>query len=110
MIKGLNERVCLRFGAPKGFLSDNGTEFKNAPLETFLKERSVHHTFTPPYHSQANPVERVNRMVKTMILSYAEENHQSRDEKLNELTFAYNTVEHYSTKRSPAILMYGRQH
>ena len=87
------------------FLSDKGTEFKNAPLEAFLEERNVHHTFTPPYHPQANPVERVNRTVKTMILSYAQENHRSWDGKLNELAFAYNTAEHRSTKRSPAMLI-----
>ena len=108
LIKGLNERVCLRFGVPEVFLSDDETEFKNAPLKAFLKEKSVHHTFTPPYHTQANPVERVNRTVKTMIMSYAEENHRSWDDKLNELAFAYNTAEHSSTKRSPAMLMYGR--
>ena len=73
VIKGLNERVCLQFGIPKVFLSDNGTEFKNALLEAFLKERSVHHTFTPPYHPHANLVERVNGTVKTMITTIAED-------------------------------------
>ena len=109
VIKGLNERVWLRFGVPDVFLSDNETEFKNAALEAFLKERSVHYTFTPPYHPQANPVERVNRTVKTMTMCYAEENHRSCDEKLNKLAFAYNMAEHSSMKRSPAMLMYGQQ-
>ena len=45
----------------------------------------------------------------TMIMSYAEEFYRSWDQKLNELAFAYNTAEHSSTKRSPAMLMYGRQ-
>ena len=91
------------------FLSDNGTESKIAPLEAFLKVRNVHLTFTLRYYPQANPVEHVNRTVKTMVMSYAEENHRSWDEKLNELAFAYNTARHSSTKRSPAMLIYGRQ-
>ena len=109
VIKGLNERFCVRFGVPEVVLSDNGTEFKNAILDTFSKERAVHHTYMPPYHPQANPLERVNRTVKTMIMSYAEENHRSWVENLSELTFAYNTAEHSSTKRSPAMLSFGRQ-
>ena len=109
VIEGLNERVSLRFGVPVVFLSDNGTEFKNAPSETFLDERSVHYTFTPPYHLQAYLVERVNRTVMTMIMTYAEEKCRPWDEKLNELAFAYNTAEHSSTKKSPVLLNYGRQ-
>ena len=74
--KKLNERVFLRFGLPETFHTDNGTEFKNRMLDKFLEERGVAHTTIPPYHAQANPVERVNRTMKTMIMSYLEDNHR----------------------------------
>ena len=105
----LNQKVILRFGCPEVFLSDNGTEFKNRVVEDFLEERGVHHTHTPTYHPQANPVERANRTLKTMVASYLKERHNTWDEKLPELLFAMNTAVQSSTGVSPAMMLYGRQ-
>ena len=105
----LNQKIFLRFGCPEVFLSDNGTEFKNRVVEDFLRERGVYHTHTPTYHPQANPVERANRTLKTMVASYLKERHTTWDEKLPELLFAMNTAVHSSTGVSPAMMLYGRQ-
>ena len=67
------------------------------------------HTIIPPYHAQANPVERVNRTMKTMITSYLENNHRDWDLYVLELTYAYNTAVQESTGLSPAFLNLGRQ-
>ena len=69
----------------------------------------MHHTNTPTYHPQANPVEHANRTLKTMVASYLKERHTTWDEKLLELLFAMNTAVHSSTGISPAMLLYGRQ-
>ena len=61
--KELSERVFLRFGLPEVLHLDNGIEFKNKALDEFPEERGVTHTTIPPYHAQANPVERVNRTI-----------------------------------------------
>ena len=106
--KELSERVFLRFGLPEVFHSDNGTEFKNKALDKFLEEREVVHTTIPPYQEQANPVERVNRTIKTMITSYLESNHRDWDLYVPELTYAYNTAVQESTGWSPAFLNFGR--
>ena len=105
----LDRKVFHRFGCPEVFLSDSGTEFKNRAVEDFSKERSVHHTNTPTYHPQANPVERANRTLRTMVASDLKERHTTWDEKLPELLFAINKAVHSSTGISPAILLYGRQ-
>ena len=65
ILKEFKERVVLRFGTPEVFLSDNGTEFKNKAVDEYLAGIGVHHSTTPPYLPQANPVERVYR---TLIL------------------------------------------
>ena len=90
--KEINERVFLRFGRPETFHSDNGTEFKNKVLDKFPEERGVTHTTIPPYHAQANPMKRVNRTMKTMIMSYLENNHQDWDLHVPKLTYANNTA------------------
>ena len=107
--KGLSERVFLRFCLPEDFHSNNGTEFNNKALDNFLKERGVTHTTIPPYHAQANPVEPVNHMMKTMIISYLENNHRDWDLYVPELTYAYNTAVQESTGWNPAFLNFGRQ-
>ena len=109
VIAELNRKIFLRYGCPEVFLSDNGTEFNNHVVEGFLRERGVHHTHTHPYHPQANPVERANRTLKTMVASYLKERHSTWDEKLPDLLFALNTAEQSSTGVSSAILLYGRQ-
>ena len=109
MVGELNQKIFLRFGCPEVFLSDNGREFKNRIVEDLLRERGVHHTHTPTYHPQANPVERANRTLKTMVASYLKERRTTWDEKLPELLFAMNTAVHSSTGISPAMMLYGRQ-
>ena len=76
-------------------------------LDKFLEERGVTHTTIPPYHAQANPVERVNRTKKTM--SYLENSHRDWDLQIPELRYAYNTAVQESTGWSPAFLNFGRQ-
>src|SRR5204862_68239 len=64
---------------------------------------------TAPYSPQGNPVERANRVVKTMISQFVKENHRSWDLWLSEFQFAINTAVHDSTGYTPAILSLGRE-
>ena len=109
VVGGLNRNVFLRFGCPEVFLSDHGTEFNNRVVEDFLRERGVHHTNISTYPPQANPVERANHTLKTMIAPYFKEQHTTWDEELPELLFAMNTAVYSSTGVSPAMSLYGRQ-
>lgn len=56
-----------------------------------------------------NPVERTNRVIKTMISQYVGKNHRSWDKHLPALQFAYNTAHQDSTGYSPAYLNFGRE-
>ena len=63
---------------------------------------------TPPYHPQANPVERSNRTLKTMIATFVGDEHKNWDQHIHELRHALNTAVQSSTKVTPAFLNYGR--
>ncbi|XP_076762971.1 uncharacterized protein LOC143430537 [Xylocopa sonorina] len=65
-------------------------------------------TTVPPYHAQTSPVERVNRTLKTMIISFVEDDHRNWDVHLLELCFALNTAVQSSTQMTPAFLNLGR--
>lgn len=79
-------------------LTDNGTELVNGTLKSLVQEYNIYHITTPPYHPETNPVERVNRILKTMIVSYIDKDHRFWDQCLDEFRSAYNTAYHSSDK------------
>lgn len=103
-----DESIANRWGVPKVILSDNGTEFNNKIIEEVAETYNIVHSNTPPYHPQANPVERVNRVLKTMIIAYVEHDHREWNIHLHDFRFAYNTAHHTSLGTSPAFLNFGR--
>jgi len=107
--EALEDLVISRWGTPKFILTDNGTEFINRVVKAFAEEHNITHTTVPPYHPQANPVERVNRILKTMMISFIEQDHREWDKYLSEFRFAYNTAFHSSLGTSPAFLNLGRE-
>ncbi|XP_066585575.1 uncharacterized protein [Prorops nasuta] len=108
ILKAFSELVIYRCGSPEIFLCDNGTEFVNKEVTKFLNEHQIRQFTIPPYHAQANPVERVNRVIKTMIRIFVESDHRDWDVHLAEFRFAINSAMHSSTGVSPALLNLGR--
>ena len=106
--KVFEELVLFRWETPDYLLTDNGKEFDNKDLGRILEVYGVTRVTTPPSHSQANPVERSNRTLKTMIVTFVKSDHQSWDQHLHELRHAMNTASQASTRVSPAFLNYGR--
>ncbi|XP_011151569.1 uncharacterized protein LOC105190499 [Harpegnathos saltator] len=90
-------------------MTDNGTEFVNNDIAAFARDHGIEHTTTPPYHPQANPVERVNRVLKTMVVAFIEQDHREWDRRLKDFRFAYNAAHHSSLGMSPAFLNLGRE-
>lgn len=105
----LYEEVLTRFGCPKTIITDNGTQYTGKWFKELLSDFGIQHRLTPPYHPQANPVERTNRTLKTMIAQYCQENHKQWDQELAGLMYAMNTARHDSTGFTPAFLNFGRE-
>lgn len=101
--------LSLRYGRSKTMICDHGTQFVSKIVKDLAKEWSVQLQTTAPYSSQSNPVERSNRVVKTMIVQYVRDNQKAWDLHLEELQISVNTVEHYSTGYTPAMLCFGRE-
>jgi len=69
-------------------LTDNNTEFINRVVKAFAEEHNITHTIVLPY-PQANSIERVNRTLKTMMISFIEQNHREWDKYLSEFRLQY---------------------
>ena len=103
------ELVITRWGTPQVLHSDSGTEFNNKTVRELSAAFGIHRSFNPLYHPQANPVERTNRVLKTMIQSFIEQDHRNWDAHLNEFRFTYNTSLHGTNRVTPAFLNMGRE-
>lgn len=101
--------VLMRYGTRETLLMDNGTQC----VSIFLKHVADNWDFafqnTAPYSPQSNPVERSNRVVKTIIAQFVKENHEAWDVKIGGIRFARNSAVHESTGYSPAMFLLGRE-
>jgi len=86
------EEIVTRFDCPKTMLSDNDTQFTGQPFKQLLEELGIAQFFTPPNTPQANPVERTNKTLKTMIAQFCENDHRKWDISLPELEFCHNHI------------------
>ena len=102
--RAFKDLVITLWGTPKFLFTDNGTEFCNKIVDLICQEDAIKRVKTPPYHPQVNPVERIIRVLKTMIISFIKETQRKWDVHLNDFCFAFNTAYHSSLKTSPSFL------
>ena len=101
--------VVSRWGALEVVHTDNGTEFSIRLIEQTCKGLGIVLTTNSVYHAQANPTERVNRVLETMIVAFLRDDHRDWDLHLHEFRFAYNTAVHGSLRVTLAFLNFGRE-
>ncbi|KAK9675018.1 Integrase core domain, partial [Popillia japonica] len=73
VVQVIKEKVIYRFGAPKRFICDNGSQFTSNQFRTAAKDWGVEIRFTAPYAPHQNPVERANRVIGPMLAQYIED-------------------------------------
>ncbi|KAI5746665.1 hypothetical protein M8J77_006124 [Diaphorina citri] len=101
--------ILNRYGAPRRIITDNGTPFINSLMKTLSETYGFEHQRTPPYHPQANSVERQNRVVKQIIRAYINSRQTNWCTFLPEVAYAINTSVQSTTGFTPHFLMYGRE-
>ncbi|KAG5868007.1 hypothetical protein JTB14_024058 [Gonioctena quinquepunctata] len=69
--------------------------------DLFADKHRTRIKFSASYHPRANPTERINRTLKTMLAMYVSDNHRSWDENLDEIACAIRTSRHEVTKLTP---------
>lgn len=109
IVKILEERVILLFGAPSKILTDNGSQFVSVVFKNFVSQYKIHHSLRALYHPQGNPVERVHRVVKTMLASYVKDNHRTWDKFLPKVAWAIRSARHEVTGVTPNFIIFGRE-
>lgn len=105
----LEEDVFLIYGVPEYIICDNGSEFAGSAVRELASGYKVKMLYNARHHPQANPTERVNKTILSMIRAYVGENHRTWDKHIAQLGYALRTATHESTGYSPAFLVFGRE-
>lgn len=107
--KLIEDHVFLVFGVPQFILADNGVQFRSHVFSSLVEHYDSRVLFNAHYHPQANPTERINRVLKTMMASYVQSKHTSWDVHLPEFACAIRTAKHSATGLSPYFVNFGRE-
>lgn len=67
------------YGVPKYIICDNGSKFIESPMTTLAQNYKIIILLNASRHLQANPAERVNRDIVSMLRAYVEDNHREWD-------------------------------
>lgn len=109
IVKIIEEQIYLTFGVPKVTICDNGKQFVSNQFKELAMKYNSQIWYTPYYHPQANPTERVNRVIGTAIASYVEDNHKDWDKYISHIGHAIRTCIHEVTGKTPSYLFFGRE-
>lgn len=98
-----------RFGTPEVIISDNATTFVGKEFQALLTRRMIQHWPSARHHSQANPVERINRTINACLRTYMDKDQRLWDSKISEVEEMVNTTIHSSTGLTPYRILYGHE-
>ena len=106
----LENSVFLLFGVPQVIICDNGVQMRSRDFDNLCNKYQVKIHFTPLYYPRADPCERVNKVVKTMMACYVKENQKKWDEHLSAIRCAINSSQSEVTGFSPYFVNFGREY
>lgn len=104
----IEEQVFLLFGVPRILICDNGPQYRSKQFQSMATSYQCRIKYCAAYHPQANPTERINKNIKTMLAMFVSENHREWDVYLPKIACALRTCKHEATKLSPYFVNFGR--
>ena len=110
LVKHVEEGIFLLYGVPQTIICDNGVQMRSNEFRNLCKKYYVKISFTPLYYPRADPAERVNKTVKTMLSSFVKSDHRKWDVYLQSVACAIRSSRHEVTGYSPYFVNFGREH
>lgn len=105
----LKEQWFSKNSVPEIIITDNASCFTSKEFKHLLDQYKIVHWLNSRYHSQANPVERVNRTINAAIRTYVKEDQRSWDTRTAEMEMILNTSVHSSTGYTPYFVTHGHE-
>lgn len=105
----LEEAWFRRYSVPEYLISDNATTFLSKEIKSLLLKYGIQHWANSRHHSQANPVERLNRTINSCIRSYVKQDQRLWDTRVSEIEHCLNNTPHTATGFSPYRILFGHE-
>lgn len=109
IVKWLEDHVILIYGVPKKIIADNGPQFRSSIFRDTVTGYGIELRYTANYHPQANPVERVHRVLKTILTSYVNKDHRQWERFLAKAGCAIRSAKHEVTGFTPNFIVFGHE-
>ncbi|KAL0430421.1 UNVERIFIED_CONTAM: hypothetical protein Sradi_0668100 [Sesamum radiatum] len=104
------KNIVCRFGIPRAFVMDNGTQFQGAKLRQWCEELKIKQYYTSVATPQSNgQTEVTNRIILQSLKTRLEEAKGNWVDELPGVLWAYRTTPRRSTRESPFSLVYGTE-
>ena len=102
------QEVICRFGIPRAFITDGGSQFDCAEFNKFCEDHHIQHRLTSVYNPQANgQIEVTNRTIKHGLKARLDEAKGAWVDHLPNVLWSYRTTQSAITKESPFSLAFG---
>ncbi|XP_057760140.1 uncharacterized protein LOC130980483 [Arachis stenosperma] len=102
------KNIICRFGIPKEIISDNGRQFRDNKLASFLKNFNILHHFSSVEHLQTNgQAEAANRVILQAIKKKLKNAKGGWAKLIPEILWSYNTTVQSTMGETPFKLVYG---
>ena len=111
LVRHLENDVFLVYGAPQFLTCDNGSQMRSKEFQSLCAKFKVQIFYTASYYPRADHTERVNRVLKTMLRSYVQQNnHRTWEDSLSAIGCAIRTSKHETIGYTPYFVNFGREH
>ncbi|XP_058810033.1 uncharacterized protein K02A2.6-like [Phymastichus coffea] len=105
----LIQKLFARHGLPLHCVTDGGPQFRSDEFCKFLANNGVKHSFSPPYHPATNgAAENKVQIFKDKVKKIVKGG-ETVDNAINMFLFDYRSIDHCTTGKSPAYLLYKRE-
>uniref|UniRef100_A0A2N9IQ60 Uncharacterized protein n=1 Tax=Fagus sylvatica TaxID=28930 RepID=A0A2N9IQ60_FAGSY len=100
--------IITRFGIPRCFVSDNGTQFDSGPFKKYCSDFGIRNHFSSPAYPQGNgQAESSNKVILNGIKKRLEEAKGRWVEELPTVLWTFRITPRSSTEETPYSLTYG---
>lgn len=106
----LEDGIFLVYGVPEHLICDNGSQLRSVEFHSLAAKYRVSLLYTALYSPHANPTERTNRTMKTMLRAYIKKNYRKWDQYLSSVGCAMRTAKSEVNGFTPFFVNFGREH